>query len=189
MKKEINLDNNNYVYHGTTEIFDTINLKKCKPWKDFGQGFYTTKNFTQAKSFAKKKYNEIKNIDDNKSAYVLVFEQIRNDLNVYEFDSKNDDSMRLWFKSIFAFRNNYIEFIKDEVLTADVIVGKIADDGTREILSSFDLEDYNDTYIIDRNIKKCLPNKLKTQICFKTKKAINSLKYVGAYNVLEERWM
>ncbi len=30
------------LYHGTNLDIKTIDLKKCRPYKDFGQGFYVT---------------------------------------------------------------------------------------------------------------------------------------------------
>lgn len=191
-KEELNLKNKNYVFHGTYTYFSKIDLKKCKPWKDFGQGFYVTKNFTQAKKFAKKKFKEVQRSESkikDIAPYVLVFEQTNMNVDIYKFDSKNAENMRLWFKTIFAYRNDYLEFISEDILSKDVIEGKIADDGTREILNNFDIEDLNDHYIMDKNIKRCLPDKLSTQLCYKTQKAVNTLKFVGAYNVKEERWL
>lgn len=44
------------LYHGTSTFYrwdyKTIDLKKCRPLTDFGQGFYTTSNFEQAKNWA-----------------------------------------------------------------------------------------------------------------------------------------
>ena len=32
------------VYHGTTSLFDVIDVSLGKPYKDFGRGFYVTKS-------------------------------------------------------------------------------------------------------------------------------------------------
>ena len=40
------------LYHGTDIDFASIDLKKCKPNKDFGQGFYLTDIQKQAKQMA-----------------------------------------------------------------------------------------------------------------------------------------
>ncbi|WP_306306361.1 DUF3990 domain-containing protein [Segatella albensis] len=40
------------LYHGTNIDFDSIDLNKCKPHKDFGQGFYLTDIKEQAKNMA-----------------------------------------------------------------------------------------------------------------------------------------
>ena len=38
------------LYHGTNLDIDEINLEKCRPYKDFGTGFYLTKFEEQAKN-------------------------------------------------------------------------------------------------------------------------------------------
>ena len=40
------------LYHGTNMVFDSIDLKKSKPNKDFGQGFYLSDNLEQAQALA-----------------------------------------------------------------------------------------------------------------------------------------
>ena len=32
------------VYHGSTALFDAVDVNKGKPYKDFGRGFYVTEN-------------------------------------------------------------------------------------------------------------------------------------------------
>jgi hypothetical protein len=41
------------LYHGTNVVFDEIDLTKSKPNKDFGQGFYLSREYTQAMDMAK----------------------------------------------------------------------------------------------------------------------------------------
>ena len=48
------------LYHGTNKAFDTIDLTKSKPNKDFGQGFYLSREYSQAMAMAKTKYDQIK---------------------------------------------------------------------------------------------------------------------------------
>ena len=36
------------LYHGTNQDFGDIDLTKSKPNKDFGQGFYLSREYTQA---------------------------------------------------------------------------------------------------------------------------------------------
>lgn len=43
------------LYHGTNQDFGEIDLQKSKPNKDFGQGFYLSREYTQAMSMAKTK--------------------------------------------------------------------------------------------------------------------------------------
>ena len=41
------------LYHGTNMAFDAIDLKKSKPNKDFGQGFYLSADYAQATASSK----------------------------------------------------------------------------------------------------------------------------------------
>ncbi len=47
------------LYHGTNIDFDEIDLKKSKPNKDFGQGFYLSRNYEQALEMAKTKVEQL----------------------------------------------------------------------------------------------------------------------------------
>lgn len=40
------------LYHGTNADFDEIDLRKSKPNKDFGQGFYLSREYAQAMDMA-----------------------------------------------------------------------------------------------------------------------------------------
>ena len=41
------------LYHGTNADFGEIDLRKSKPNKDFGQGFYLSREYIQAMEMAK----------------------------------------------------------------------------------------------------------------------------------------
>ena len=42
------------LYHGSNVVIENIDLAKCKPYKDFGQGFYLTEIKEQAFEMAKR---------------------------------------------------------------------------------------------------------------------------------------
>ena len=42
------------LYHGTNVAFDSIDLNKSKPNKDFGKGFYLSADYEQAMAMAQK---------------------------------------------------------------------------------------------------------------------------------------
>lgn len=42
------------LYHGSNLAIEQIDLSKCKPYKDFGQGFYLTEIKEQAEQMAKR---------------------------------------------------------------------------------------------------------------------------------------
>ncbi len=43
------------LYHGTNVDFDSIDLSRAEPYKDFGTGFYATAIYEQAVQMAKRK--------------------------------------------------------------------------------------------------------------------------------------
>lgn len=47
------------VYHGSNIEIDTIDLKRCRPYKDFGKGFYVTELKKQAELMAKKEFQRL----------------------------------------------------------------------------------------------------------------------------------
>ena len=42
------------LYHGSNMVIEQIDLSKCKPYKDFGQGFYLTAIREQAEQMARR---------------------------------------------------------------------------------------------------------------------------------------
>ena len=65
------------LYHGSNLDINEIDLSKCRPYKDFGQGFYLTELEDQAVKMAKR-------VARLYGGYPIV--------NVYSFDEKNLES-------------------------------------------------------------------------------------------------
>ena len=61
------------LYHGTNMAFDVIDLKKSKPNKDFGRGFYLSADYDQALAMAKVKVDQL----EEGEPIVLAFEDHR----------------------------------------------------------------------------------------------------------------
>ena len=90
------------VYHGCDDqsakaiVSNGINLALCKPLTDFGQGFYTTTNLQQAKSWANQRCNRIPIRKGIRIATVLQFDIDRDALAQKEMlffviESSNND--------------------------------------------------------------------------------------------------
>lgn len=65
------------LYHGTNVAFDSIDLSKSKPNKDFGQGFYLSADYDQAMAMAKVKVDQL----EYGSPVVLAFEVDESQMN------------------------------------------------------------------------------------------------------------
>ena len=128
------------LYHGSNVPIKEINLQRCKPYKDFGKGFYLTSIYAQAEDMAMRRVR----LSGEGSKTVTAF----------EFDEKwlNDDSLRVklfpevsveWARFVLdnrdmkrdGFSHNY-----------DIIVGPVANDTVafqlrRFLLGVISLED------------------------------------------------
>lgn len=108
------------LYHGTNEVFTTIDLSKSKPNKDFGRGFYLSPDYEQALSMAKIK------LEQQKKGTPIVME--------FEIDETEMNGMRIlhfadysepWAKFVIANRSNATS---KPIHDYDIVVGPIAND-------------------------------------------------------------
>lgn len=89
------------LYHGTNRDFGEIDLTKSKPNKDFGQGFYLSREYAQAMDMAKTKVEQL----ENGVPTVLTYEADETamaSLKILRFDSYSEE----WAKFILLNRNN-----------------------------------------------------------------------------------
>ena len=108
------------LYHGTNADFGEIDLTKSKPNKDFGQGFYLSREYTQAMDMAKTKIEQL----GSGSPIVLTYEADDNAmarLKVLRFDDYSEE----WAKFILLNRNNSS---REPAHDYDVVIGPIAND-------------------------------------------------------------
>ena len=78
------------LYHGTNADFDEIDLRKSKPNKDFGQGFYLSREYAQAMDMAKTKVEQLETVFPT----VLTFEaddEAMAQLNILRFDDYSEE--------------------------------------------------------------------------------------------------
>ena len=154
------------LYHGTYTDFESIDLTKCMPYKDFGRGFYLTDIEQQAKDMAFRKSKFV----PNSKPCVLA----------YEFEEKYLTDGTLKVKVFKNPTEEWAQFIIDnrynlenrQVHDYDVVIGPIADDGVALQIGLF-----RDGFIDLASLTKALEyKKLNKQIYFGTQKAINLLK-------------
>ena len=108
------------LYHGTNAVFDEIDLTKSKPNKDFGQGFYLSREYTQAMNMAKIKVEQL----ESGVPTVITFEADETkmlSLKVLRFDDYSEE----WAKFILLNRNNAS---RQPAHDYDIVIGPIAND-------------------------------------------------------------
>ncbi len=108
------------LFHGTNVDFETIDLTKSKPNKDFGRGFYLSTDEEQAREMAQSK------VDLYEFGEPIVQEYEFDDtmmaqLNVKRFNSYSEE----WAEFILMNRNNPCN---NSVHDYDIVIGPIAND-------------------------------------------------------------
>ena len=176
------------LYHGSYCEVRQPNLSKCAKRKDFGQGFYLTTSKKQAESFLKTsiiKALATGMINENqKFGYVSIYElNLSYQLKTHIFENADIN----WLHCIAAHRKKKLFLsVEHEMENYDVIVGKIADDATNATLTAYLAGAFGtvgEKEADDFCIKQLLPNKLENQYCFKTKEAIECLKFVNGEKI------
>lgn len=155
------------LYHGTNIAFDTIDLKKSKPNKDFGQGFYLSADYEQAMAMAKTKVEQL----EYGTPIVLAFEvdeTLMEKLNIKMFNEYSEE----WAEFILLNRRN-----SDAVPAHnyDIVFGPIANDRVGVQLWKYETQSI-DLPTLVRNLKHM--KGITYQYFFGTEAAIKLLKKI-----------
>jgi hypothetical protein len=153
------------VYHGSYIEIKVIDLTKCKPNKDFGQGFYVTNIRSQAEVWAQRLGNHfhtagiITEFIFNERAYT------DNEYNVLRFDSYTDE----WLDFVVLNRD---DSTTDKRHDFDIVEGPVADDQI-----ALRIDDYLEGFISKATFLEELKFKRPThQIAFCTLQSLQMLK-------------
>lgn len=163
------------LFHGTNEDFHQIDLSKCKPYKDFGRGFYLTTIQEQAQRMALRtarmyggnpcviKYS----IDD----CILTSPE----LCIKTFESPNEE----WAKFVITNRNyNKIQNPQEDNNADnryDIVFGPIANDDLALLFRQF----VAGLLSVETLVNEMKYKKLTNQYSFHTEKAKSFLKKIG----------
>jgi len=170
------------LYHGTTHDFTEIDVRRGKPFKDFGQGFYFTESYERARNIAVRNHtieeNRLLVIGDRTELSVFVYSYEfdpaeMNKLNVKRFDTAD----REWLRFIIANRMN-----RARQHDYDIAIGPAANDDTRAsiraVMNAANGAILNDT-ALNLLIEMLEPDNLPEQYYFGTSKAAAMLKLTG----------
>lgn len=185
------IENGMLLYHGSYTTVEHIDVKESALGKDFGKGFYLTKNKIQAKQFIKTSLLKAKRkgliSQSQKYGYVNSYKFFIDDLKkikIYELDKVNNEW--LWYiakNRKGSLVKNINNFINKDIDNSDIIIGKIANDTTNPVITTFlnglygNITSENTTKFV---IDMLMPEKLDYQYCFKTRGAIKCLDFVEA---------
>ncbi len=154
------------IYHGSSLVVEKPMLVKQNRYLDFGFGFYTTTNKTQAISFAEKVCKRRNEGSGKVSIYEIDEERLFSECSVLKFDSPNEK----WLDYVAENRSgNY------EGKLYDVIYGPVADD---DVYTTFAL--YQAGVLSKKQTLETLKiKKLYDQMVFASEKALSFLKFIG----------
>ena len=155
------------VYHGGYVPIEEINLEKCRPYTDFGKGFYVTKFKHHAENWAKKVGKHY-----NSEGFVSIFNFIESSFVDY-----------ICKKKIFnGYTEEWLDFIvenRNEESTVplhnfDIVEGPVANDKVQNKLQYYIRGD-----ISKKDFLQDLTYHEEThQICFCTLASLQTLKYI-----------
>lgn len=150
------------LYHGSNLKVEVPEILDSKRALDFGKGFYLTTDLEQAKRWAM----VVTKRREQGIPTVSVFDyDIENHLNILKFDGPNIE----WLRFI-SNNRKMIEADKDY----DIIVGPVANDNTMPVINMY----LSGLYDENEALKRLLPQNLKDQVVFKTRKALSYLKFL-----------
>lgn len=153
------------LYHGTNVEFENIDLKKCRPNKDFGRGFYLTDIMFQARAMA------VRRCELAESGVPVV--------QTYEFDDTVLTNGTLDVKVFEDVSEEWAEFILLNRKSRgrkkhdyDIVVGPVADDGV-----VYQLNLYMQKLIsLESLVNELTYRRMNRQYFFGTPEAIKHLK-------------
>lgn len=153
------------LYHGSNTVIERIELSKCKPFKDFGKGFYLTEIREQAEQMAKRTsaiYGGEPVVTEFK-----FDETALNALLVKTFEEPGEE----WALFIMANRDrNKVHPIH----CYDIVIGPVADDTIATLFRNFD-DGIIDLQMLVNGLKY---KKVSSQYLFHSAEAIKYLQKI-----------
>ena len=164
------------LYHGTNIEIRSIDLALCRPYKDFGRGFYTTELLEQAQKMAKRVAriyggNPIVNIYKIDDGFFKS-----SSLNIKNFGSVPSES---W--ALFVMNNRNKLFTDFDSINCnfdckyDIVCGPVADDDMTMLFRQYQ----NNLISFESLMKGMAFKEFTSQYSFHTEKAIQLLKKEG----------
>ena len=174
------------LYHGSNIPIEIIDLGKCKPFKDFGCGFYTTTIRNQALKMAKRTariYREGKpcitefSICDDALIANSEKKTVFSALNIRRFNEPCEE----WAKFVINNRNRQFTDIQSSNCNKDnkydIVIGHVANDDITALIDVYLSGILSD----DALLKELTFRDLSIQVSFHTEKSIAHLQKTGIY--------
>ena len=164
------------LYHGSNIVIDSINLAMCRPYKDFGKGFYLTDIKEQAENMAVR-VSKIYGGSPVVNAFEIQddFRKIE-DIKVKDFGLETTEE---WAKFVMNNRNRTFTNVKGILCNKDnkydIVIGPVADDNMALLFRQYE----NEIIDFETLLKGMIYKKTSSQYSFHTEKSIKLLRKVG----------
>lgn len=164
------------LYHGSNIDITNVNLNICRPFKNFGRGFYLTSLEEQAMKMALR----VSKIYGG-SQFVNIYEIDDDFLLNEEFAIKNfgTEVSPEWARFVMNNRNRRFTDFNDELCNLDckydIVAGPIANDDMALLFREF----RNNVITQETLLKELAYRKVTNQVSFHTEKAVKMLRKVG----------
>ena len=166
------------LYHGSNMEIGNVDISKCKPFKDFGCGFYTSPIREQAAAMAKRTVRIFK--EGKPCITEFSFDDVylcNSDINIRRFNEPSKE----WAKFVINNRNQ--KYTKIQSLDCntdckyDIVVGPVANDDITALM---------DVYLSGILSEEALARELtyrdlSLQVSFHTLKSIELLQRTGVF--------
>ena len=164
------------LYHGSNTDIKEINLAMCRPYKDFGQGFYLTVMKEQAEKMAKR-VARIYGGSPILNIYEIADSFMQTDgLNIKNFGTQTSGE---WARFVRNNRNRkFFDFSDPECNfdhKYDIVIGPIADDDMALLFRQYE----NGMITFENVLSGMIYKETTNQYSFHTQKAISLLRKVG----------
>ena len=161
------------VYHGSNTIVESVDLDRCRPYKDFGKGFYTTPFIGQAQRMSMRVSRLFGNtaiVNTNNFDRSFLSK-----LNVLECNSPDAQ----WAQFVIKNRNRHFTDITSRECNQDakydIIIGPVADDDIALLFRQ-----YTENLITLEMLARGMEFRhLSIQYSFHTKQALHALEFLG----------
>lgn len=167
------------LYHGSNVNIVAIDLAMCRPYKDFGKGFYLTDIKDQAIKMATrvaKIYGGIPVINEFEISDSFMTDS---NLKIKNFGSRATDE---WAEFVMNNRNKNYKDVHNGLCNIDnkydVVIGPVADDNMALLFRQYE----NEIIDFDTLLKGMKYKQLSSQYSFHTEKAIRLLRKVDSKN-------
>ena len=151
------------VYHGGSEPIKEIDLQKCRPYTDFGRGFYVTKYKIHAENWARRHRGK---------GFVTAFNYIEGQFTDYICKKKIFDGYSgEWLDFIV---NNRNEESVEKPHEYDIVEGPVANDKVQNRLQNY----LRGEITKDAFLKELVYHEQTHQICFCSLASFQTLKYI-----------